>query len=117
MENSKANKLIHELLEEVKSNGINQDFLVPELQKLRTFALEENKPSVVKSLRLAYEHLAKNNSFEIAIPDDEPIDEASNIEKVYGRESLEYYLSLFLDLNNRHNLSDIKEYNEKLQNL
>lgn len=115
MENINAKKLIKEIQSEVISKGIDKS-LVADLKKLREFALLEEKPAVVKALRLAYEHIEKNNAFLIEIPNDEPIEEAEEQlhEKTTGAESLNYFLSLLLDVDNKHNITDIKEYNQKL---
>src|SRR5690606_40443037 len=68
-------------------------------------------------LRLCAEHLEENNNFLISIPNDEPIDEvALNEIRHDATESLSYFLNLLLDLDNKHNLSDLKEYNKKMLN-
>ena len=65
MENSNAQKIIKALQAEVISNGIVANTIVPELKKLREFALLEEKPVLVKALRLAYEHIEENNDFNL----------------------------------------------------
>lgn len=113
VENSNAQKLIKQIQGEIISNGIDVNVIVPELKKLREFALLEENPVVVKALRLAYEHIEKNNDFLIQIPSDEPVDE--NEINEFGStntESLNYLLSLMLDLENKHNILDLKDYNK-----
>ncbi len=113
VENSNAQKLIKQIQGEIISNGIDVNTIVPELKKLREFALLEENPVVVKALRLAYEHIEKNNDFLIQIPSDEPVDE--NEINEFGStntESLNYLLSLMLDLQNKHNILDLKEFNK-----
>jgi len=113
VENSNAQKLIKQIQGEIISNGINVDTIVPELKKLREFALLEENPVVVKALRLAYEHIENNKDFLIEIPSDEPVDENESAE--FGStntESLNYLLSLLLDLENKHNIVDLKDYNK-----
>lgn len=113
MENSNAQKLIKQIQGEIISNGIKTESIVPELKKLREFALLEENPVVVKALRLAYEHIEKNNDFLIEIPSDEPVDENEiNEFTATNTESLNYLLSLMLDLENKHNIVDLKEYNK-----
>ena len=115
MENSNAQKLIKQIQGDIISSGIVVDTIVPELKKLREFALLEENPVVVKALRLAYEHLEKNNDFLIPIPSDEPVDENEISEfNSTNTESLNYLLSLMLDLENKHNIIDLKEYNKLL---
>nr|WP_297306828.1 hypothetical protein [uncultured Flavobacterium sp.] len=113
MENSNAQKLIKQIQGEIISNGIIANTIVPELKKLREFALLEENPVVVKALRLAYEHIEANNDFLIEIPSDEPVDENEVKEfESTNTESLNYLLSLMLDLSNKHNIADLKEYNK-----
>jgi len=116
VENSNAQKIIKALLEQINTDGIVVNNIVPELQKLREFALNEEKPYLVKALRLASEHLQANNDFLIDIPSDEPIDDEIETQPDSNAiESLNYFISLMLDLENKHNVADIKEYNIKFQ--
>ena len=116
MENSNAQKIIKNLQSEVITNGIVIDTLVPELKKLREFALLEEKPVLVKALRLAYEHIEANNDFLVNIPSDEPIDETIETEtNNTNTESFVYFMSLMLDLDNKHNIADLKDYNTQFQ--
>lgn len=120
MENTNALKLIKKIQSDLIANGLVVDNIVTDLKKLREFALLEEKPVLVKGIRLAYEHLLANEAFLISIPSDEPIedefeDEEINDEPKNDLESLQYLLSLFKDADNKHNLSDLREYNAKLQ--
>ena len=116
MENSNAQKIIKALQSEVITNGINASTIVPELKKLREFALIEEKPYLVKALRLACEHIDENNDFLIGIPSDEPIEETVEIKsESSANESFTYFISLMLDLDNKHNVADLKDYNQQFQ--
>ncbi|MDM1398663.1 hypothetical protein HX049_16065 [Myroides odoratimimus] len=121
MENANALKLIKKIQSDLISDGLVVENIVADLQKLREFALLEEKPVLVKSIRLAYEHIQNNKAFLIAIPSDEPIEEegeegATAVEKeaMNDLESLQYLLSLYKDINNKHNLEDLKDYNNRL---
>ena len=117
MENKKAIKLIEKILENLDNTGINTETLVDDIKELRTYALEEQVPLVVKVLRLTYEHIEENNSFFIPIPDDESENEKDfTDEKAEDLpvESLKYLISLIKNLNNKINISDLKEYNDLL---
>lgn len=114
MENSNAQRIIKALLTEIEANGIVPENLIPEIKKLREFALVEQKPYLVKALRLAYEHLEANNDFLVSIPSDEPIeDELVDKTDNSAAESFIYFITLMLDLNNKHNVADLKEYNQQ----
>lgn len=117
MENPTAQKLIHKIQLDLFKNGFNADSLVSDLKKLREYAMEEQNPVLVKAIRLAYEHIEENDAFLIAIPDDEPLEEGAentsvNVSTETNIESLEYLLSLFADLKNKNNISDLREYNK-----
>lgn len=119
MENANAIKLIKLIQSDLVTNGLVVDQIVPNLKKLREYALLEEVPTLVKAIRLTYEHIENNNGFFIAIPNDEPIEELESTEDASVQvqndiESLQYLLSLFKDSTNKHNLSDLKEYNAKL---
>jgi len=117
VENSNAQRIIKALQTEVKANGITPEKLIPELKKLREFALIEEKPFLVKALRLAYEHLEENNDFLVTIPSDEPIeDEVLNTNGNSSSESFDYFITLMLDVENKHNIADLKEYNQQFLN-
>lgn len=119
MENPNAQKLINKIQKDLFKNGFVAETLVTDLKKLREYALEEQNPVLVKALRLTYEHIEANNAFLIPIPDDEPFesDEEENETKLeFAKEnnldSLDYLISLFLDLENKTNVADIREYNK-----
>ena len=114
MENKQALQILEKQLKALAQNKIEITPLIADLKKLREITLELNNPVVTKSLRLASEHLEANHDFLIGIPADEPLDE-ENITATHHStsaiESLQYYLSLFTDLNKKNNLLDLKEYN------
>ncbi|MHC5354748.1 hypothetical protein ACYSNX_11355 [Myroides sp. LJL115] len=119
MENANALKLIKQIQSDLISDGLVVDNIVANLKKLREFALLEEKPVLVKAIRLTYEHIENNNAFLIAIPTDEPIEELEEViqQEITSTdlESLQYLISLFKDINNKHNLADLRDYNSKLQ--
>ncbi|WP_282123856.1 hypothetical protein [Algibacter mikhailovii] len=118
MENKKAIKLIDKILVNLDKTGINTDTLIDDIKELRTYALEAEIPLVVKVLRLTYEHIEANGSFLIPILDDEPVDEVEGViestEDEAPEESLKYLLSLIKNLDNKMNISDLKEYRDLL---
>ncbi|MCL5129532.1 MULTISPECIES: hypothetical protein [unclassified Algibacter] len=119
MENQKANKLVDKILENLDESGINTETLIDDIKELRTYALEEQIPLVVKVLRLTYEHIEANNTFLIPVLDDEPIEdeeEGAEGEAVNDLdtpvESLKYLIALTKNLNNKGNIADLREYKE-----
>ncbi|MEP3836249.1 MAG: hypothetical protein ABJM36_01315 [Algibacter sp.] len=119
MENKKAIKLIDTILKNLDKTGINTDTLIDDIKELRTYALEEQIPLVVKVLRLTYEHIQATESFMIPMPDDEPIEEDAEVEatdEVAPVESLKYVIALMKNLNNKGNIADLKEYRDLLNN-
>lgn len=119
MENKQAIKLVDKILVNLDQTGINTETLVDDIKELRTYALEEQVPLVVKVLRYTYEHIEENNTFLIPILNDEPLEEVDTInenENDTPVESLKYLIALTRNLKNKGNISDLKEYKELLMN-
>lgn len=122
MESKKAQKLIDKILSELDHAGIIINTVIDDLKELRTHALAQQTPLLVKVLRLTYEHLEANQTFEIAIPDDEPIEEDESGEEEVAvatedhdaKESLHYLISLFKDSENKMNILDLRAYRDAL---
>ncbi|MDK2773238.1 MAG: hypothetical protein KYX68_13600 [Flavobacterium sp.] len=118
MENKNAIKLIEKIQKNLLQDKFDVSEIVEDLKKVREISMQENIPTVTKSLRLAYEHLEKNKAFLISIPADIEENETDSIEDISkfsdsnDIESLEYYLSLLTDLGKKNNILDIKAYNE-----
>jgi len=112
LENKKAIQLIDKILIDLDKTGINTDSLVEDIKELRTYALEEQVPLVVKVLRLTYEHIEENKTFLISIPADEDVaEEQIDNDPI---ESLKYLITLIKKLNNKLNIADLKEYRDQL---
>jgi hypothetical protein len=118
VENPSAQKLINKIQLDLFKKGFDAEILIADLKKLREYSMEEQNPVLTKAIRLTYEHLEANGAFLIAIPDDEPVDEETEL--VTGAdattdnniESLEYIISLFSDLSHKNNVLDLREYNK-----
>lgn len=118
MESKKAHKLIHQIIDEINTSGIQANKQVESLKKLRDLAVEEELPVVAKSLRLTYEHLAEYETFVAPIPQEEIFNEEGELveqEKVTGSDSLVYLMNLIKNCDNKLNLSEIREYNLYLE--
>ncbi|MDX1752965.1 MAG: hypothetical protein R3259_07250 [Salinimicrobium sediminis] len=118
MENQKAQKLLNKIQRDLMRNGIIINTIVDDLKELRPYAIEEKNPLLAKVIRLTYEHIETYQTFDIPIPEDEPLEdfEADNPEAndVDPKESLDYLLSLIAESNNKINEIDLKEYRDNL---
>lgn len=121
MNNQKAQKLIKKILDDLDHAGIITNTLVSDLKELRPYAIEEKRPVIAKALRLTYEHLEEYYTFDIPIPEDEPIESEDEeeapveIQPAKPEESLMYLMSLIKDADNKLNIEEIREYNKALQ--
>lgn len=117
MNNSKYYTIIKEIKENIANNGVTRD-IVADFKTLRKIVVEENQPLLAKIIRLTYQHIDENGTFQVAIPDDEPIEDAEGniieIEKdeaaINPEESLNYLLSIMLEPDNKMNISDIRAF-------
>lgn len=117
MNNSKYYTIIKKIKENIANNGVTRD-IVADFKTLRKIVVEENQPLLAKIIRLTYQHIDENGTFQVAIPDDEPIEDAEGniieIEKdeaaINPEESLNYLLSIMLEPDNKMNISDIRAF-------
>ncbi|MDT0294322.1 hypothetical protein ACFQ3R_01320 [Mesonia ostreae] len=131
MNNSKAQKIIKKILQDLEHAGIITNTLVADLKELRPYAVEEKRPVIAKAIRLTYEHIEEYYTFDIPIPEDDPVDEEDTIVDEDGEmeeveqeetekrefnadESLIYFINLIKDADNKHNIEEIREYNKAL---
>ncbi|MFD2828144.1 hypothetical protein DSM03_102408 [Leeuwenhoekiella aestuarii] len=121
MKNPKAIKLINKLIDEVEQNGIITNTVVEDLQNLRPFAVEEKRPLLAKTIRLVFEHIEAYQTFDIPIPEEEPIEgyedllEEEEETTFVPAESLLYLLNLVAEPENKTNRLDLRAYVESLQ--
>tara|TARA_R100000935_G_scaffold2_7_gene22 strand:- start:451 stop:825 length:375 start_codon:yes stop_codon:yes gene_type:complete len=119
LKNPKAQKLIDKIQRDLLRNGLITNTIVEDLKQLRPYAIEEENPLLAKVIRLTFEHIEENDSFEIPIPDDEPLDdEQEDITDTESesspQESLDYLLSLMHDTSIKNNVIDLREYSRAL---
>ncbi|MCC4214557.1 hypothetical protein [Leeuwenhoekiella parthenopeia] len=120
MKNPKAQKLINKLIEEVELNGIITNTIVADLKDLRPFAVEEKRPLLAKTIRLTFEHIEEYQTFDIPIPEEEPIEGYEELledqeNQSTPEESLLYLLNLIAEPENKANRLDLRAYVEALQ--
>ena len=118
LENIKAQKLLNKIQRDLMRNGIITNTLITDLKELRTYVVDEGQPLLAKVIRLTFEHVEEYQSFNIAIPEDDPIEddeenqEVRVEEEVTGQESLAYLLSLMEDHTNKVNEIELRDYVE-----
>ena len=99
-------------------NGIVTNTIIEDLKELRPFAVEENNPLLAKVIRLTFEHIETYQTFDIPIPDDEPIEEVESEETeekpIDPQESLDYLLSLMAESKNKVNALELREFSNNL---
>ena len=79
MESIEGNKLIVKLQKDLAKNGLKKvDGIVKGLKELRPYALEEEDPTLTKVIRLTYEHIEAEKTFNIPLPADEAIVEVED---------------------------------------
>ncbi len=129
MENLEAQKLIVTMQKDLLKSGIDADKLIDGLKKLRPYAIEDENPTLTKVIRLTYEHIEAHGTFNIPIPEEEPVEEmvgedGEEVEKpvpasIEGNaeaqlESLNYLLSIMTDARNKTNAADLIDYRDML---
>lgn len=116
MKAAQANTLIDTLVAQVEKEGIDTDTLIPQLHKLREFALAEADPLVTKALRLAYEYLEENDgAFDIQVQYEEDEDGNEYPIEIEDTENFCYFLNLLKKSDNKINRDEIKEYRTALK--
>lgn len=99
-------------------NGIITNTIVEDLKELRVFAVDEKEPLLAKVIRLTYEHVDTYGTFDIPIPEDEPVEgfenEGDEEKEVDPIESLDYLLSLMAESKNKINSLELREYSNNL---
>jgi hypothetical protein len=118
LENPKAQKLLNKIQRDLMRNGIITNTIVEDLKELRPYAVEEENPLLAKVIRLTYEHINDYQTFDIAIPEDEPVEgfeeEETPANEVDPQESLDYLLSLMAEPKNKVNALELREYSNNL---
>jgi len=120
LKNPKAQKLINKLIGEVELNGIITNTVVSDLKDLRPFAVEEKRPLLAKTIRLTFEHIEEYQTFDIPIPEEEPIEGYEELleeqdNQATPEESLLYLLNLIAEPENKTNRLDLRAYVNAMQ--
>ena len=112
MINTKYYKLIDKIKEEIAKNGVTPA-IVDDLKAMRVMVVTENQPLLAKVIRLTFQHIEANNTFNVAIPEDEPIEgfeEETAATEINPVESLDYLLSNMNGISKKANIEDIRVF-------
>jgi hypothetical protein len=119
LNNSKYYAILKGIKENIAKNGITQD-IVDDFKNLRKIVVDEKQPLLAKVIRLTYQYIEENNTFNVAIPEDEPIEgieTESNTSQINPVESLDYLLSNLLEPHNKMNILDIRAFVTELKEI
>ena len=112
MKDTRYYKLIDKIKAEIAKNGVTTA-IVDDLKAMREMVVEENQPLLAKVIRLTFQHIEQNNTFNVAIPEDEPIEGHEDemvIAPINPVESLDYLLSNMTAISKKSNEADIREF-------
>jgi len=110
-----ANKKLDAIIAKVEKEGILAAGLIEELKELREFALKEQDPLVTKVIRLSYEYLTENESFDVQAQYDEDEDGSEFPIEIEDQENLLYLLNLLKNADHKINREEIKDYRTALK--
>jgi len=115
MKTETANKKLAGILAKVNKEGIQAKGLIDELKSLREDALKEQDPLVVKVLRLTYEYLEANKSFDVEAQYEEDDEGNAFAIEIDDKENLVYLLELLQNAEQKINREEIKDYRTALK--
>ena len=104
MREAKANLAINNLMKDA-SKKFDADKVVGQLQEIRTFALEEKDPTIVKICRLASEYISDNGNFDLGYVADEEIGDMTDFE---------YLMELMFKVDRQANREEIQEIRDRI---
>ena len=110
-----ANAKLESIIKNVEKKGAAAPKLVDDLKELREFALKEQDPLVTKVLRLTYEYLQENNSFDVQAQYEEDEEGNEYPLEIEEKENLLYLLHLLENADHKINREEIKDYRTALK--
>ena len=113
MTNTKYYKLIDKVKAEIAKNGVTTA-ITEDLKEMREMVVAEKQPLLAKAIRLTFQHIEEHKTFNVAIPEDEPIEgheeEQVTSSEINPTESLDYLLSSMTKVSMKSNELDIREF-------
>ncbi len=110
-----ANKKLEAIIKNVEADGLEAKNLIEDLKELREYALKEQDPLVTKVLRLSYEYLQENNSFDVQAQFEEDEEENEYPIEIEDKENFLYLLNLLVKADHKINREEIKDYRTALK--
>ena len=110
-----ANNKLDSIIEKVDKKGIQAKGLIDDLKELREFALKEQDPLVTKVLRLTYEFLTENETFDVQAQFEEDEEGNEYPIEIDEKENLLYLLNLLKNADHKINREEIKDYRTSLK--
>lgn len=83
------------------------DEMIEQMKELREIYITHERPTIVKSIRLTYEHIQRYGDFSVRYWDED--------EDQPDVSGFEYYIDLIANPNNKYNRDEIKELNLRLK--
>jgi hypothetical protein len=115
MKTGLANQKLDAIIANVEKGGVTASNLVEDLKALREMALLEQDPLVVKLLRLTYEFLTENESFDVQAQYDEDEEGNEYPMEIEENENLLYLLNLLKNADHKINREEMKDYRTALK--
>ena len=110
-----ANTKLDSIIAKVEKKGLAATKLVDDLKELRELALKEQDPLVTKVLRLSYEYLLENESFDVQAQYEEDEEENEYPIEIEDKENFLYLLNLLKSADHKINREEIKDYRTALK--
>lgn len=110
-----ANLKLDSIIENVEKNGLEAPKLVEDLKELREYALKEQDPLVTKVLRLSYEFIIENGTFDVQAQYEEDEEENEYPIEIEDKDNLLYLLNLLKKADHKINREEIKDYRTALK--
>ncbi|MBM3454909.1 MAG: hypothetical protein FJX80_07155 [Bacteroidetes bacterium] len=115
MKTNTANDRLDEIISKVEKSGFKAANLISDLKSLRELALQEKDPLVVKVLRLTYEFIEENKTFDIQAQYEEDEEGNEYPIEIEAKDNFLYLLKLLKSAEQKVNREEIKDYRNALK--
>ena len=115
MKTAIANEQLDSIIKKVEKNGLEAPKLTEDLKALRELAIKEQDPLVVKVLRLTYEFISENKSFDVQAQFEEDEEGNEYPIEIDDKENILYLLNLLKNADHKINREEIKDYRNSLK--